>query len=395
MPKAGTGWLYDQLSHHPDFWMPPGKELHYLNQDSTKAKLFKRYLEDWDRTVRYGQRNGLTWGERELTFLRDIVSCVEKPMDIDRYAGLFRHKGNLLSGDISPGYGTLENERIREIAASLPETKIILLVREPVSRAWSRLCHAERAGQFDVSLLDDPAKFADFIRRSHHTRAFFATKIIRQWSRYYSDTQFRVILFDDIVQRSGETLREILNFVGADPSKAGTLPTDYNRKSRLRKLEMPDPIRKILAEHFDEEVRACSKLLRGAARAWPVLVAPPAIRFWWSFKRRVLSFFFGIKGPREGATRSRFTATRQSRSASHRLLTRNGRLLLFWVARHGRAMKRRTRQVIAFSRRLVRRATADIPVSELLIDAQSFVVNVLIRDCPVFLKRILRLPQRH
>ena len=30
--KGGTRWLFDQLSHHPDFWMTPVKELHYVNQ---------------------------------------------------------------------------------------------------------------------------------------------------------------------------------------------------------------------------------------------------------------------------------------------------------------------------------------------------------------------------
>ena len=30
--KAGTGWLYEQLRHHPDFWMPPMKELHYFDR---------------------------------------------------------------------------------------------------------------------------------------------------------------------------------------------------------------------------------------------------------------------------------------------------------------------------------------------------------------------------
>jgi hypothetical protein len=29
--KAGTSWLYRQLERHPDFWMPPVKELHYLD----------------------------------------------------------------------------------------------------------------------------------------------------------------------------------------------------------------------------------------------------------------------------------------------------------------------------------------------------------------------------
>jgi hypothetical protein len=29
--KAGTSWLYRELEPHPDFWMPPVKELHYLD----------------------------------------------------------------------------------------------------------------------------------------------------------------------------------------------------------------------------------------------------------------------------------------------------------------------------------------------------------------------------
>ncbi len=29
--RAGTRWLYDQSQHHPDFWMPPIKELHYFD----------------------------------------------------------------------------------------------------------------------------------------------------------------------------------------------------------------------------------------------------------------------------------------------------------------------------------------------------------------------------
>src|SRR5947208_16606603 len=29
--KGGTSWLYRQLEPQPDFWMPPVKELHYLD----------------------------------------------------------------------------------------------------------------------------------------------------------------------------------------------------------------------------------------------------------------------------------------------------------------------------------------------------------------------------
>src|SRR5262245_10957802 len=30
--KGGTTWLYWQLDSHPDFWMPPVKELHYFDK---------------------------------------------------------------------------------------------------------------------------------------------------------------------------------------------------------------------------------------------------------------------------------------------------------------------------------------------------------------------------
>ncbi len=41
LPKAGTGWLYDQLDNHPDFWMPPVKELLYLEAAVSKMRFVK------------------------------------------------------------------------------------------------------------------------------------------------------------------------------------------------------------------------------------------------------------------------------------------------------------------------------------------------------------------
>ena len=269
MPKAGTGWFYHQLSHHPDFWMPPAKELHYLDRPVPKLKNSVRLLQNWDTKSRRLQRHG--WGERERAFLTDVVNCVDQPMDIERYAALFRHKGDLLSGDTSPGYCTLDENVVGELAAKLPCTKIVLLVREPIARVWSRICMAERDGKFDISLLDDPPRFADFIRtKGYIYRKSFPTEITRRWSQYYpSDSRFLVVLFDDIALRPAETLRRILSFLGADPSKTGRLDAGYNQKSNAKKLKMPDHIREVLIGYLAEEVRECASLLGGAAHAWP------------------------------------------------------------------------------------------------------------------------------
>ena len=54
--KAGTHWLYDQLQHHDDFWMPPIKELHFfdgrLNGWKKAGVLYHKALQDLAGTNR-------------------------------------------------------------------------------------------------------------------------------------------------------------------------------------------------------------------------------------------------------------------------------------------------------------------------------------------------------
>lgn len=272
MPKAGTRWLFDQVDHHPDFWMPPVKELHYLNRDIPKLNNSLRLLEKWDAMARRAQKQGFAWGERERAFAEELASCAGQPMDLGRYARLFRHKGDRLSGDISPGYCSIENDVAAQIAAALPATKILLLVREPIARLWSRVCMAYREGGFDVALLDDVPAFAEFVMKKRHIQGrSLPTVIVRRWSSCFPDSRFRAILFDEIASRPADTIQDILRFVGADPSRPGGLSPDYNRKSGAKKLEMPVPIRDFLIDHFADEIRACASLLGGAARSWPSL----------------------------------------------------------------------------------------------------------------------------
>lgn len=49
MGKAGTGWLYDQCAHHPDFWMPPIKEIHYLDREQPNLRAARRSLRRRDK----------------------------------------------------------------------------------------------------------------------------------------------------------------------------------------------------------------------------------------------------------------------------------------------------------------------------------------------------------
>jgi len=122
--KGGTTWLYQQLDSHPDFWMPPVKELHYFDQ-----------LSRVHRTSRPRCRD-----DRDLGFLESLKSLSAKPyIDLEHYAQLFEPKASLLSGDISPNYSTLSNEVIRRVVGYFPNLKVIFLARDPVERVWSHL----------------------------------------------------------------------------------------------------------------------------------------------------------------------------------------------------------------------------------------------------------------
>jgi hypothetical protein len=273
MPKAGTGWLFDQLQYHPDFWMPPIKELHYLDRRYPKLKVAARQLRrSSERVAKLDHgRGSRPWLERDFQFIRELASSGNgQPMDIERYVRLFRYKGEMLSGDISPGYSRLREDVILQVAAQLPRTKILLLVRDPIARVWSSLSMSHRHGKFDRTLLDDSEQFRLFLRTSKLVQQrSYATTIIARWARLAPTVQFHAFQFDLLEQKPEKARREILAYLGADPEKgSGQLPPDHNRKANSEKLPMSNSIRAVMIEEFGEEVLACARVLGGAAREW-------------------------------------------------------------------------------------------------------------------------------
>lgn len=274
MPKAGTGWLFDQLKYHPDFWLPPAKELSYLSSPKTKARSAEKRLARIVEPGREGRYKD--WGNRvendprDLEFLRMLTGNIGKDRDLDFYVSLFRLKGDALSGDITSHYGALEPDVLSQLQHRLPQTKIILLARDPVARAWSHLCMWHRADVFDAKLLGDVDAFRDFLDRSGpFQKSSFPTRIVPAWQQHAPQLSFRTFLFDDIVERPDSVRRDALLFMGADPEKgSGALEASYNKKSQRKKLTLEDSIKNVLVDYFADELRACGSVFGGAALGW-------------------------------------------------------------------------------------------------------------------------------
>jgi hypothetical protein len=253
--KSGTTWLYRQLDSHPDFWMPPVKELHYFDQ-----------LSRVDRSAPPRCRD-----ERDLRFLESLNSLSTKAdIDLENYGRLFEPKGSLLSGDISPNYSTLSSKLIRQIVRYFPSLKVIFLARDPVQRFWSHLSmevHYRQIEPFDATNIHEVNR--NLLRRGMRLRSY-PTAVVTRWKRYVHPDRFRVYFFDDLQRNPTELRRSILDFLGADPDKpSGQLKTDYNRWAGMEKLPLTIQVRSHLAHVFKKELKTCAARLGGPAKEWP------------------------------------------------------------------------------------------------------------------------------
>ncbi|MFL5236569.1 MAG: sulfotransferase [Rhizomicrobium sp.] len=273
MVKGGTRWLFDQLQYHPDFWMPPIKELHYFDRGLKRGKNARQALKfargESDRRKKQSNRSRAP-GPRDLAFLEEMSSHNNQPLNVQAYGRLFRHKGDLKSGDITPHYCALEDEVIVEISQQFPDIRIILLVRDPVKRAWSHISMASRGGGFDDNLLRDPDQFRQFLASDKQlNRLSYASRAAANWLKYVDEKRFRYFFMDDIAANAADTRKEMLLFLDADPDKpSGTIPPDHNPKAKSKKLDMSPAIQEALAEHFADELNACATTFGGHANSW-------------------------------------------------------------------------------------------------------------------------------
>jgi len=276
--KGGTTWLYQQLDAHPDFWMPPLKELHYLDQLSKVQRASSPRCRD----------------ERDRRFLESINSLSAKSyLDLEHYARLFEPKGTLLSGDISPNYSTLGNKLIRQIVGYFPKLKVIFMARDPVERLWSHLSmevHYHQIEAFDVTDIDEVNR--NMLRRGMLLRSY-PSAVAARWKRYVDPDRFRIYFFDDLQRNPTELRRSILNFLGADPNKPTTrLPADHNSWASMEKLPLTEKVRSHLAQFFQKELKTCAARLGGAARDWPARYGLPLLLFVWDLLDDSIDLFF-------------------------------------------------------------------------------------------------------
>ena len=166
--RAATTWLHDCLNEHPDIFLPVEKELNFFNQQFDLGI-------DWYRS---------------------------------KFSGA---DGQSAIGEITPLY--LHTAPLDRIRATCPDAKLIVILREPVDRAYS--CYKLMQEKFfaDVTFSQAMATGRGSAILSH---SLYAEKL-QQTIGLFGRERLLVEIYDDVLQNPLQLLSRVCGHLGVDP----------------------------------------------------------------------------------------------------------------------------------------------------------------------------------
>ena len=232
--KGGTSALTEYLRLHPEICMAERKEVHFF--------------------------------DTEEHFLK-------KPPDYTPYHVHFRPGPSAqLFGEATPAYMYWSSAPGR-IWEYNPDMKIIMILRNPIERAYSHWNMQRDRGK-------DSMSFYDALKREHRRcrealpfqhklysyigRGFYTEQIRRIW-QYFPDTQTLIMKTEDMRDHPEPTLRKIYEFLGVHPPKE-IEPIDVHSRSYVTPLAEKEE--RYLENIFEFEIRQLERMLGWDCSKW-------------------------------------------------------------------------------------------------------------------------------
>ncbi|AWW30605.1 hypothetical protein DN752_10990 [Echinicola strongylocentroti] len=196
--KCGTTSLHEYLNHHPEIWMSDVKEPHYFSGVGT-------LLHD----------NTSEKARKHTTLIKEEGA----------YHALFKDgQSHLYRGESSPSY-LWDPSAAKKIAEYNPQSKIIILLRDPVKRAFSHFQMGIQAGfqkrmpfyealQRDYSLPDHEKGW----NKSHLyvELGFYYDQVMRYYNVLPTE-QIKLIKFEDFVKDIHTGMEDLYKFLKVSP----------------------------------------------------------------------------------------------------------------------------------------------------------------------------------
>jgi hypothetical protein len=202
--KCGTTSLFNYLVQHPQILPTFKKEVHFFDLNYHKGNLWYR-------------AHFPTW---------------------------FSMVGNKITGESSPYYllHPLAPERVYN---SMPEAKLIVMIRDPVKRAYSHYQHQVRSGlehlTFEDAIEQEPKRLDDYKRKikrktlsnslsfqrySYLERGKYIDQL-KNWLNWFDFSKMKIIKSEEFFDYPDKKLNEVFDFLGVQKADMN-INTIYN-----------------------------------------------------------------------------------------------------------------------------------------------------------------------
>lgn len=210
--KAGTTSLYHYLNQHPQIYMSPRKETYFFMSSNN---------------------------------------------EIENYKALFKEaNGEIAIGEATPFY--LYKKKSPELIKNcLPQVKLIIVLRDPVYRAYSHFLYWRSQGQepivdFAKAIREEPIRIRDGYRTNYHyiNQGFYAPQLQR-YLNLFDSSNIKINLYSDLVKNPSHFVKEIYNFLDVDDSFAAPTNQVYKKTAVPRNkvidkiLKTSNPVKEI------------------------------------------------------------------------------------------------------------------------------------------------------
>ena len=226
--KGGTTELYDQLAQHPQVAPSFAKEVHYFDANFSK---------------------GLDW---YTAFFPSVQESESDSMT------------RSITGEASPCY-LFHPDVARRVSITIPQVKIILMLRNPIDRAYSHYHHEVRLGyetipfetaidrEFEriegekAKILGNNHYYSNsYMHYSYLSRGIYIDQV-KCWYERFPHEQILLLKSEDFFSSTAHVMSEVYKFLGV---------TDVETNSLQRHKSFPYPkmeqsLRQRLARYFE------------------------------------------------------------------------------------------------------------------------------------------------
>ena len=247
--KCGTTWLQDNLSRHSQVWLPPTKEVHYLDRgnDSLVKRLF-------GTGGRMKKSRALAWREFRAWLSGEGSSGLKWALnywlarrDDQWYHDLFPVMPGKIAGEICPGYALLRGAEVARVSVMMPGTKVIYLLRNPLERPWSYAAQyfssSRRKGHYGGVDKVPETVLKDFLIKDANGHSDYLGAL-DTWQGHFPSQGMMVGFFDELESDPRALFVRVLEFLSIDtgpssipltigenrkPSRGPRVPLEYRR----------------------------------------------------------------------------------------------------------------------------------------------------------------------